>query len=345
MYIIDPLSDLRWAPFVDRHPSACAFHKAGWLRALSETYGYEPLALTSCSPDEELANALPFCRINSWATGRRIVSLPFSDHCHPLLDDDGRALACVNFITDYARQERCKFVELRPAYPLAGGAVADLNLSASYYIHWLDLTPPLETVFSGFQKDSIQRKIRRADREGLQYQEGRSAEIIAKFYGLLLRTRRRHQLPPQPMAWFQHLSRSMGDSVQLRIASKDSVAVAAILTLTHRNSMIYKYGCSDERYHATGSMPFLFWRMIQDAKTAGIPLVDFGRSEIVNSGLVRFKDEWGTQRRQLRYYRFPAPTSAAMSDGVATRIAKAAFVRMPDRLLEFTGKVVYRHIG
>jgi CelD/BcsL family acetyltransferase involved in cellulose biosynthesis len=345
MYIVDPLNDLRWAPFVERHAAACAFHTQGWLRALSLTYGYEPFAVTSSAPGRELTDAVPFCRIASWATGRRLVSLPFTDHCQPLVPPDASMGAVVEFLAELSRREKYKFFELRPAGPLDDAAVGDENRSAAYYIHWLDLTPSLEAIFSSFQKDSIQRKIRRADREGLQYEEGRSPEIIKKFYGLLVRTRRRHQLPPQPMEWFQNLASAMGEAIQFRIALKDDLPVAAIVTLTHRNSLIYKYGCSDERYHATGSMPFLFWRMIQEAKNASIPLVDFGRSDLDNPGLIRFKDQWGTRRTELTYYRFPAPSPARSSFGFAGRAAKAIFARLPDSLLALAGKKIYRHIG
>ena len=39
--------------------------------------------------DGELANGIVFCRVESRLTGRRLVSLPFSDHCDPLVDSIG----------------------------------------------------------------------------------------------------------------------------------------------------------------------------------------------------------------------------------------------------------------
>ncbi len=345
MHIIDPLNDPRWAPFVERHPGACAFHTERWLRALAQTYGYEPLAITSSAPGSALTDAVPFCRIKSWATGRRLVSLPFSDHCQPLLGSDAGGGDVIRFAAEYSRREGDGFVEFRPAVPLRDASLDPEHEFTCYYIHWLDLTPTQERIFNSFHKDSIQRKIRRAEREGLRYEEGRSQEIIAKFYSLLMRTRRRHQLPPQPIKWFENLAQSMGESIQYRISIKDNVPVAAIVTLIHRNSMIYKYGCSDERFHAAGGTPFLFWRMIQDAKSAGVPLLDLGRTDIDNAGLIRFKDEWGTRRTELRYYRYPAPAASKTSDGIAARVAKKIFANMPDVLLEITGKLIYRHIG
>lgn len=344
MYVIDPLSDPRWTPFVERHHQACAFHTLGWIRALSATYNYQAFVVTSAPPGTELTDAIPVCRVESWATGRRLVSLPFTDHCQPLFHPTAVGEA-VDFLGELARQEGYKFFEIRPAVPLTDAPAWDENRSAAYAIHWLDLTPSLETLFNNLHKDSIQRKIRRAQRETLGYVEGRSPEIISQFYALMLRTRRRHQLPPQPKIWFDNLAREIGDSIQFRIATKEGVPVAAIVTLTHPNSVIYKYGCSDERYHSTGSMPFLFWRLIQEAKGQGTDLLDFGRSDLDNPGLIRFKDRWGTRRSDLVYYRFPAPERKGSSTRPGVGAAKAVFARLPDGLLELAGRMIYRHIG
>src|SRR4030095_16686199 len=82
---LDPLKDPRWDTFLFEHPSASVFHTRGWLEALSRTYGYKPVAFVTSSQGEKLTNGIVFCRVNSWLTGHRLVSLPFSDHCQPLV--------------------------------------------------------------------------------------------------------------------------------------------------------------------------------------------------------------------------------------------------------------------
>ncbi len=84
---INPLSDNRWDDQVGRRPQASAFHQRGWLEALARTYGYEPLVLTSAPGGEALNDGVVLCRVSSWITGTRFVSLPFADHCEPLLGD------------------------------------------------------------------------------------------------------------------------------------------------------------------------------------------------------------------------------------------------------------------
>src|ERR1700694_92136 len=84
-HFVDPLSDPRWSQLVGGDSRATVFHSPGWLLALRETYGYEPIVLTTSPPSQPLANGVVFCRIKSWFTGSRLVSLPFSDHCEPLV--------------------------------------------------------------------------------------------------------------------------------------------------------------------------------------------------------------------------------------------------------------------
>src|SRR5579864_2826368 len=84
---IDPLLDSRWRALVDEHPDASVFHRVEWLQALHSCYGYVPVAVSYGLPGGPLHNGLVYCEIRSRLTGNRLVSLPFSDHCEPLLSN------------------------------------------------------------------------------------------------------------------------------------------------------------------------------------------------------------------------------------------------------------------
>jgi CelD/BcsL family acetyltransferase involved in cellulose biosynthesis len=342
--IIDPLTDTRWDDLVARHPSASAFHRRGWLEALQQTYGYNPFVLTSATTNEPLNDGIVACRISSWLTGTRMVSLPFADHCEPLFGDSGNHQLLTNRLVEESARQHCKYLEFRPLRaPVDFGN--EFQPSESFYFHELDLGPSLEQLFKGMHKDSIQRKIRRAEKEQLSYETGRSDELIESFYALLLMTRRRHHLPPQPKDWFRNLAKSMGDALAIRLVRKDGAPVAALLTLRHRSTIIYKYGCSDEAFHQLGGMPFLFWKLIEEGKATGAEWIDFGRSETENKGLVAFKDKFGTTRRMLTYYRFPRSKKKSAHAWGDSGLARRFFSILPDGALSAAGKVLYRHIG
>ncbi len=344
LYTLDPILDNRWDELVASHPRASAFHHKGWLQALANTYGYRPTILTSTPPGNRLSNGIAFCEIKSWITGSRLVSLPFSDHAEPLLNGNGDSCELEEWMKAGRREHHWKYIELRPlSWKMNREGI--LAASQSFWFHTLDLTPPLEELFRHLHRDCLQRRIRKAEREQLSYERGCSGPLLDEFYRLLVITRRRHRLLPQPRAWFRNLAASMGSDLELRLARKDGVAIAAILTLRHRRTVVYKYGCSDEQFHRLAAMPFLFWRLIEESKAEGAEQLDFGRTDLDNDSLTEFKDRFGTSRKKLTYLRHPV--SAAESNGLAPYLpaARRIFSVLPDALSSLAGNVAYRHIG
>ncbi len=342
-YETDPLQDLRWEALVRRHPHASVFHSTNWLRTLRNVYGYEPVVVTTCPPELPLTNGLVFARIKSRLTGRRLVSLPFSDHCEPLLESPAQLAAILLRTKRGVGQGDWKYMEIRPLryHPPRNTGMEPL---VTYCFHSLDLRPALDDLFRGFHKDCVQRKIHRAEREKLQYEEGNSEVLLQKFYALLVMTRRRQYLPPQPVRWFRGLIASCGDDIKIRVASKDGVPVASILTLSHKQSMVYKYGCSNVAYNNLGGTALLFWNAIQEAKARSFEELELGRSDPANAGLVTFKDRWGASRSDITYWTYPHNHAPELHSW-QWRAAQRIIPMMPDSVLKAMGGVLYRHIG
>jgi CelD/BcsL family acetyltransferase involved in cellulose biosynthesis len=342
-YKVDPLSDPRWAALVEEHPRASLFHSPNWLRALRAVYGYEPVVVTTCPPDAHLTNGLVFCRINSWLTGRRLVSLPFSDHCDPLIDQSDELDEMLLHMRRDVDEEKCKYIEIRPVSYQPSGRT-ELSRGVTYLLHRLDLRPATEELFLNFHKDCVKRKIRRAEREKLQYEEGTSEELLQKFYRLLVMTRRRQYLPPQPLNWFRGLIAAFGNDIKIRVASKDRTAVASILTLPHKKSMIYKYGCSNAAFNRLGGTALLFWKTIQEARGHGFEELDMGRSDIDNLGLIAFKERWGATGTVICYWSYP-PEPTGLPGVWKEKLVRRVVSISPDIALETVGKLLYKHIG
>jgi len=314
------------------------------LRALQATYRYESVAFTTSAPSQELKNALLFCVVRSWLTGSRLVSLPFSDHCEPLVEDADHFRALSSFVESLRLKERWKYVEMRSVNSFLkfdGG----FRWATSYYSHRLDLRPSLDALHKGFHKDCVQRKISRAERESLTYEAGRSPSLLQQLYGLLQLTRFRHHLPPQPFEWFQNLVTSMGKDACIRIASKAGQPVAGLLTVSYGNKMVYKYAGSDARFHNLGGIQMLLWQAIKEAKEAGAEELDLGRSDLDNQGLITFKERWSAVSSTLTTWRAPIATASPSFEHIKVRLAKAVCARLPDSVLSLAGRFLYRHIG
>jgi CelD/BcsL family acetyltransferase involved in cellulose biosynthesis len=346
IYNLNPLQDPRWEDFLGRHPQASVFHTPEWLEALRRTYGYEPFVVTTAAPGEEMRDGIVFCRVKSWLTGNRAVSLPFADHCQPLVESPESFAALIAALREEQTHAKWKYIELRPL-SVKGQLEARISFgeSSKFHFHTLDLRTDLDTIYRGLHKSCVQRKIQRAEQEKLEYEEGRSEAILAKFYHLLLLTRRRHHLPPQPRGWFRNLLDCVGDGARIHVVSKDGHPIATILTLFYKQTLVYKYGCSDSRFHRLGGMPFLFWKVIQEGKRLGAKELDLGRSETDTPGLVAFKGHLGATCSTLTYFRFPPQLPSSRASGWRMKVVKNTFGWMPDTLLITAGRLFYRHVG
>lgn len=291
-----------------------------------------------------MTNGIVFCRVSSWLTGRRIVSLPFSDHCEPLVDRSEELGLILAALRDQQDGKGWRYAEIRPAQSSLG-EFSGFTESRTCCLHRLDLRPALTDIFNGFHKGCVQRKIWRAEREGLTYEEGTSEPLLRKFYRLLVVTRRRQMLLPQPLAWFRNLIACMGESMKIHVVSKNGQPVASILTLSYKATLVYKYGCSDKRRSNLGGMHLLFWKAIQGAKDKGLREFDLGRSDWTNPGLVEFKDRWGAARSTLTYWRHGAIPASHWSAGWKARTAQRIFEHAPRGFLVTTGSLLYRHAG
>jgi CelD/BcsL family acetyltransferase involved in cellulose biosynthesis len=346
-YSFDPLRDPRWAALVETHPSSSVFHTTAWLEALRRAYRFEPVVWTDCEPGQPLTNGLLFCAVRSWLTGNRLISLPFSDHCEALSSPDPAEPEWQASLAAPLSREPWRYIEFRTRQPFPAPPGA-CHSTQEFCFHELDLRPPLPQLFAQFHKSSTQRKIQRAEREGLRYECGRSPALLNAFWDLLLLTRRRHGVPPQPRAWFENLLAAFGDAVAIRVAFQDRKPAAAILTLRHRRTLVYKYGCSDATLNHLGGTQWLFWRAIQEASDQGLEAFDLGRSDLDAPGLITFKDRLGAAPSRLTYTRLsrsPAGGFHPATNSRGIQFRKQLLKSLPAPALRMAGRMLYRHIA
>ncbi len=349
VYHVDPFNDERWDQLVDRHSRTSVFHSSAWLRALYLTYGYKPIVYTTSSPGQDLQNGIVLCEVKSWLTGKRLVSLPFSDHCEPLVDSPAERNALSVALQEEMGSRKWNYLELRPLseFPMR---TPYCHTAITYAFHQLDLRPGIDEVFRNFHKSSTQRKIRRAEREGLVCREGSTKELLNIFYDLFTLTRKRHGLAPPSKAWFANLMTCFGEALKIRVAFRNTTAVAAILTIRHKDTLTYKYGCSDSQFHPLGCMHFLFWKALQDATAAGLRVLDFGRTNADQQGLITFKNRWGATQSVLTYSRYGLSKNSTHLCDIYSSKRKSTAVKSVLKLvspavLPAVGSALYKHIG
>jgi len=109
--------DSRWLDFVRSRSEAHIFHHPNWAINLAQVYRYRGFVLALLGDKGKIRAGLPVMEVNSPLTGKRWVSMPFSDHCAPLYEDETALEELTDGLLVLSREENTPRIELRWAYP------------------------------------------------------------------------------------------------------------------------------------------------------------------------------------------------------------------------------------
>jgi hypothetical protein len=339
---VDPLAGSEWDELARGHRGGSVFHGCAWARVLAGCYGHRPWYLQFSDRATTVA-LVPLMEIVSPLTGRRGVCLPFADSCAPLWRDTGRCAAVHAWLAEFARQRKWRHLELRgdPTMP------PDVGPARQYAGHRLDLTPGVGAIEERFAP-AVRRAVRKAQRSGLECVIGRGEELTKEYYRLHVGTRKRHGLPPQPYRFFRLLQRELldagrGFTVLVRAAGE---AVAGAVFLHDRDHAIYKYGASDPRAWPMRPNHLLMWEAIRFLGASGFSALHFGRTDLTDAGLARFKRSWGAVDEPIDYFRIPGGGAGCPAPGPRARRARGAvlFRVLPAALNRLAGRLIYPHL-
>jgi CelD/BcsL family acetyltransferase involved in cellulose biosynthesis len=339
---IDPIADPSWRELIERSPSAEVFHHPLWLELLRSQYGYE-FEACCLGNGTGIEAGIPVARVQSRLTGRRLVSIPFSDVCPPATAPGAEPVALERLGRALAERAGRSGLELTVHAPLPSAPGAFVQ--PSFYRHLLPLAGDPAEVEQRFSKSQIKRGIKKARREGLTVERHADRAALDAFYSLHLRTRRRLGVPTQPKRFIRGFERLFEEGLGFVMLTLDAgEPVAAAVFLTFNGTVTYKYGASDARKLAKRPNNLLFAETIRWACEAGYETLDFGRTDVGNDGLRAFKRAWGAEEVELAYtYLAERPPKPGPSR--RDRLLGATISHSPAFFGRLVGELFYRHAG
>jgi len=337
-----PLDRADWDVWIAGQPGLSFFHSAAWAAVLHRTYGFQPAYFTA-TRGTQLAALLPVMEINSWLTGRRGASLPFTDFCEPLGVSGNIFGDVLRAVLDHGRARKWKYFECR------GGAEAleDAPASVSFYGHRLSLIADADYLFTRLHS-SVRRAIRKAQNSGLVIDIAQDLDAVRTYYSLHCRTRREHGLPPQPFRFFRNiyehvLAHNLGIVITARHRGRPA---ASAIFFRRGTEAIYKIGASDRRCQELRANNLVMWEAIKWHACRGIKTLHFGRTSLENEGLRRFKLGWGVDEHLIRYHQYDFNRGAFVTSRDAAHGWHNRFFRLlPVFALRWAGTALYRHIA
>lgn len=338
--LLHPL-DRRWLEYVTSKPGATIFHHPSWLNVLAECYGYRPFVIAVCDASGQYVAGLPVMEVRSRLTGRRWVSLPFTDYCPPLYDDLDALNQLTHDLAFLYQVGRVPKIEIRwelPAYP-------PIQSDPAYYLHTVKLASDPQVVMKRFERTHRQN-IGTAENRGVHIERGTEPEHLRRFYRMQLETRRRKGVPVQPWKFFdllgkQILAEGLGF---ILLAYKDAQCLAGGLFVHWQQTITYKYAASSNEGQECRPNNLLSWTAMRWGCENGYAVFDLGRTDLENAGLRRFKKGWGAEEAPLTYSVLSA-ASPGPGNGKLMSLMEKVIQKAPPWVCRLTGELLYRHVG
>src|SRR5688572_23107710 len=332
--------DRNWDQVVAGLPHQTFFHSSAWCRVLQTSYDYRPFYLVDGEGSSR--GCLPIMEVDSWITGRRGVSLPFTDECVPLGSGPDQARELLFKAIQLGRERGWR------SFGSHGGGRLIAEVAAghpSYFNHSVDLRKTPGQLFDSFS-EANRRAIRKAQRSGVKVEMATDIEALSTYYQLHCLSRKSFGLPPQPWRLFQAmyhhvLKQNLGF---ILLARHEGRTIAGAVFCHSGNHAVFKFGASDRRHQPLRPNNLILWEAIQRLGVKGIETFSLGRTSLANDGLRRFKLSWGSTENTLWYLNYDCRHgrfTAKFDDAYGWH--NRVFQRLPGAVSRLVGAFLYRH--
>lgn len=339
---IDPCTDPRWQQLVERQQSS-VFHAPAWLHVLADTYGWDIGAHVVLDSREQAIAGIPFVGITDM-TGKRIVTLPFSDLCDPITPDS----ETWHSLSTHLLREQCP-VLVRCLHNMVPLTDTRFTVAKQARWHGLDLRPDSEAQLRRLP-NSCRWRIRRAQREGVTIRRAEREEEMREFFTLHRGIRKqKYRLLAQPYGFFANIWRhflALSQGV-LFLAYYQEKIIGSVVFLVWKDTLYYKFSATDPAYLHLGMSELLIWEGIQYGKAAGLTALDFGLSDWDQEGLISFKRKFATEEKTISFLRhvpehLPLPYEQQARSLLPQLTELFTDTTVPDHITDRAGEVLYR---
>jgi CelD/BcsL family acetyltransferase involved in cellulose biosynthesis len=302
----------QWGEFVNKQKYASLFSSPGWIEALNRTYGFE--IMVSIVSHDDSASGVLFSTITD-LRGERMVSLPFSDYCDPLVSDPRVWHELIEPLLTSGNPIRLRCLH------------NDLPINDSRFFvrktakwHAIELSRTEDELWNGLS-GSARQNIRYARRSGVRVRIGKTMEDMFIFHRMHAQLRKRkYRLLAQPRLFFENLHQIflMDDYSAVLLAELDGIPLAGILLLNWGTTAYYKFNASlDQRCRPND---LLMWHAMLFGQQNGLKKLDLGLSDSEQTGLTRYKEKFSTEERTISFVERASSLNRALSEQDASKV-------------------------
>ena len=340
---IDPRNNPLWGRLLERQRDSL-FHSGLWLDVLHQTYQMDIQANLLLNDVGQPEAGIHYCTISD-IRGERIISLPFSDYCDPLLSTGTQWNALIAPLLDLGQpmNMRCLHNEI----PLDDPRYQQVK-HAKW--HGVDLEGDSELIWSRIES-SARRAIRKAEKSGITVRLAQDEQDLRAFFKLHLGIRKyKYRLLAQPYRFFQNIWEIFSNSgrAALMLATVGEDVIGSVMYLGWGSTLYYKFSASSAAHLEYRPTDLLIWEGMKYAKDHGYTFLDLGLSDWDQDGLVRYKRKFATSEKTITFLQHQVDRPMSVQEQAVPQLLSTftdllTDPTVPDEITERAGDAIYRY--
>jgi hypothetical protein len=306
------------------------YHTKNWHRVLKDSFNWDVKALTIY--EGSLIFFLPFITKKRLDLKEYNICLPLSHKIGPAyanreIVESKEQIDLFNKMSNLEVHDRINTSSLKT---FSENTIITTNLQSYQNV---------DSLFDDLDKSSIQRKIRKAQKENVITRVTDKKADFEHFSFLQNITRKKQGSPAYPADFFSNLYHHFKNTnhINLHLAYYEGVAVAGVIFSNFNKRAIYLYGASvdDRNLYRIGINQIVMWNAIEKAFNDGCKVVDFGKTPYALHSLEKYKLKWAGSSDELVYsYSQDMDIPNLDRESKAMLIASSLLEKMPFELFK-----------
>ena len=277
--------------------------------------------------------------------GNRLVCAPSSTWCDPLVSNQAQLQRLFEEVRRLALRRSSTRIEVRcrrkHLHRPEGWAAR-----TRWKHHTISLNQEPEALWNGLSLNSVRQMARRARTNGVSIGAANSETAMRLFYSALVETRRTLGLPMLTYRYFSSLQETLSQEVRtIFVALLSGRVLGAALTLTRHGMCHLELTGEYPESRRIGAMQLLICTAVERARRQGCGEFSFGRTGLMNVGLLRYKRRWNTCEEDLATLTWERGEGATsfLSRSLVEAMSRSVMRLTPRSAYRLLGSLIYRH--
>lgn len=308
MHLLKYIDNNLYATLKENFPKFSIYHSKEWHTFLYFVFGWQVKGLIEYKNNGEIIFFTPIIKKHRLLKPV-FISLPLSHYVPPLHKKGYDFNDLAKFLNEKIDVSNIEFNANLHVSQITDKKFYKDERNKTIILDLLDengIQRDQKKIFRLFNKNSIQRKIKKANKTGIVVENEFSLNSMEKFVDMQIETRRRQGSLMYPSSFFSKLFSAFKETDHIRqfTAYYDGKnPVAGVIFAYYGKVAIYLYGASfsSKHYLRNGVNQIVMWEAIKEAINRRCHIVDFGKTPLINKGLLDYKKKWGGKVSDLDY--------------------------------------------